>query len=369
MEARRDDPVVRLTPASCGVVGGGRMGAGIVHALLLSGAQVVLVERSEEEAAAARERVLRAVNTSVTRGQVTDAAPVLARLTVATDAAALKDTALVIEAVPEDLDLKIETFRRIGDAVASDTVIASNTSSLSLDLLADAVPHPERVIGLHFFNPVPASKLVEVVLGDRTAAELLELREVRVEHVGQRYFGWVNIRACDFSQTVHDDRDRELGVLCSVKPGNANEPELDDQVIGPLRKLHADGFVHDPAITRKELYGLAKILRRGGDIEQQPRPPGICLGGKMKSERSIVERVCGKFKEPSLGSGGDAVLAFLQILLKQADMPQQGRRINVVFSKRSNRPPRGESGRRRQQALSPTRGHLHNAPFSKLDLA
>jgi 3-hydroxybutyryl-CoA dehydrogenase len=172
MEARRDDPVVRLTPASCGVVGGGRMGAGIVHALLLSGAQVVLVERSEEEAAAARERVLRAVNTSVTRGQVTDAAPVLARLTVATDAAALKDTALVIEAVPEDLDLKIETFRRIGDAVASDTVIASNTSSLSLDLLADAVPHPERVIGLHFFNPVPASKLVEVVLGDRTAAEL-----------------------------------------------------------------------------------------------------------------------------------------------------------------------------------------------------
>jgi 3-hydroxybutyryl-CoA dehydrogenase len=172
MEPRHDDPVVRLTPASCAVVGGGRMGAGIVHALLLSGAQVVLVERNEEEAAAARERVLRAVNASVTRGQVTDAAAVLARLTVATDAAALKDAALVIEAVPEDLDLKIGTFRRIGDAVAADTVIASNTSSLSVDLLADAVPHPERVIGLHFFNPVPASKLIEVVLGDRTAGEL-----------------------------------------------------------------------------------------------------------------------------------------------------------------------------------------------------
>jgi 3-hydroxybutyryl-CoA dehydrogenase len=172
MEATDDDPVVRLTPASCAVVGGGRMGAGIVHALLLSGAQVVLVERNEEEAAAARERVLRAVNGSVTRGQVTNATPVLARLTIATDAAALKDAALVIEAVPEDLDLKIDTFRRIGDAVAADAVIASNTSSLSLDLLADAVPHPERVIGLHFFNPVPASKLVEVVLGDRTADEL-----------------------------------------------------------------------------------------------------------------------------------------------------------------------------------------------------
>ena len=171
MEARHEDPLVRLTPGCCGVVGGGRMGAGIVHALLLAGAQVALVER-DEEVAAARERVVRAVNGSVERGRLEDAAPVLARLTTATDAAALAEAALVIEAVPEDLDLKIETFRRIADAVGADTVIASNTSSISLDLLADAVPHPERVIGLHFFNPVPASKLVEVVLGGRTPGEL-----------------------------------------------------------------------------------------------------------------------------------------------------------------------------------------------------
>jgi 3-hydroxybutyryl-CoA dehydrogenase len=171
MEARHEDPLVRLTPGCCGVVGGGRMGAGIVHALLLAGAQVALVER-DEEVAAARERVVRAVNGSVRRGHLEDAAPVLARLTTATDAAALADAALVIEAVPEDLDLKIETFRRIADAVGADTVIASNTSSISLDLLADAVPYPERVIGLHFFNPVPASKLVEVVLGSRTPGEL-----------------------------------------------------------------------------------------------------------------------------------------------------------------------------------------------------
>jgi 3-hydroxybutyryl-CoA dehydrogenase len=171
MEARHEDPLVRLTPGCCGVVGGGRMGAGIVHALLLAGAQVALVER-DEEVAAARERVVRAVNGSVKRGHLEDAAPVLARLTTATDAAALADAALVIEAVPEDLDLKTGTFRRIADAVGAGTVIASNTSSISLDLLADAVPHPERVIGLHFFNPVPASKLVEVVLGGRTPGEL-----------------------------------------------------------------------------------------------------------------------------------------------------------------------------------------------------
>jgi 3-hydroxybutyryl-CoA dehydrogenase len=172
MGATPEDRPVRTTPASCGVVGGGRMGAGIVHALLLAGAEVVLVERDEGEAAAAQQRVARAVAGSVTRGQRPDAAPVLARLTTATDAAALVGAALVIEAVPEDVDLKIETLRRIAGAVTAAAVIASNTSSISLDLLADAVPHPERVIGLHFFNPVPASKLVEVVLGRHTADEL-----------------------------------------------------------------------------------------------------------------------------------------------------------------------------------------------------
>jgi 3-hydroxybutyryl-CoA dehydrogenase len=120
----------------------------------------------------ASERVARAVHGSVKRGQLTDAEPVLARLAVATDAAALAGAELIVEAVPEDVELKLDTFRRIAGAVADDAVIASNTSSISLDLLADAVPHPERFIGLHFFNPVPASKLVEVVLCAYTSSEL-----------------------------------------------------------------------------------------------------------------------------------------------------------------------------------------------------
>jgi 3-hydroxybutyryl-CoA dehydrogenase len=148
------------------------MGAGIAHALLLAGARVVLVERDPGASAAAGERVARAVHGSVTRGQLADPEPVLARLGTATDAAALAGADLVIEAVPEDVELKLETLRRVGRSVAADAVIASNTSSISLDLLADAVPHPERFIGLHFFNPVPASKLVEVVLCAVTTGEL-----------------------------------------------------------------------------------------------------------------------------------------------------------------------------------------------------
>lgn len=153
------------------------MGAGIVHALLLAGAEVVLVERDEPAAGAARDRVEHAVAGSVRRGQLDDAGPVVARLSTITDAAALAGAGLVVEAVPEDLDLKLETLGRIAEHVADDAVIASNTSSISLDVLAKAVPNPSRMIGLHFFNPVPASKLVEVVLGEHTTAELRERAE------------------------------------------------------------------------------------------------------------------------------------------------------------------------------------------------
>jgi len=164
-------------PRRCGVVGGGRMGAGIAHALLLAGAEVVLLERDPDASAAARDRVESAVRKSADRGQVDDVSAVMARLTSSLDAADLAGAGLVVEAVPEDLDLKIATLQRVSGHVPDDAVIASNTSSLSLDALAEAVPHPERVIGLHFFNPVPASKLVEVVVAAKTAPDLRERAE------------------------------------------------------------------------------------------------------------------------------------------------------------------------------------------------
>lgn len=164
-------------PGTCGVVGGGRMGAGIVHALLLAGSQVVLLERNHQAGQVARRRVEHAVEGSVQRGHLEDAGPVLQRLTCTTEVADLSGAGLVIEAVPEDLTLKVDTLARVAGHVAADTVIASNTSSISLDLLADAVPHPERVVGLHFFNPVPASKLVEVVLAEKTSAQLRQRAE------------------------------------------------------------------------------------------------------------------------------------------------------------------------------------------------
>jgi 3-hydroxybutyryl-CoA dehydrogenase len=170
-------------PPVCGVVGGGRMGAGIAHALLLAGSEVTLLERDEAAAEAALARVERALRASVDRGGLDDPAEPLARLRTSTVHGDLAGSGLVVEAVPEDLDLKLATLRAVEDAVDAEAVIASNTSSISLETLAQGLARPERMLGLHFFNPVPASRLVEVVLAPATGDGLRECAVAWVEQL------------------------------------------------------------------------------------------------------------------------------------------------------------------------------------------
>lgn len=161
-------------PTRVGVLGGGRMGAGIAHAFLLSGSAVVVVERDDEQAAAARERVTSAALASIARGTVVEPIDSLAdRLGVGTDDALFDDCDLVVEAVPEDFCLKVASLRRIENRVGAEVPIASNTSSMSIDELAAELRFPARLLGLHFFNPVPASELVEIVIGATTEPALI----------------------------------------------------------------------------------------------------------------------------------------------------------------------------------------------------
>ncbi|UUZ45514.1 3-hydroxyacyl-CoA dehydrogenase family protein [Janibacter limosus] len=155
-------------PTRTGVVGGGQMGAGIVHGLLLAGSSVVLLERDEAAATAARERVQRSCDKSVERGKIADAAEPMGRLTTTTEAADPADCGPVVEAVPEDEQLKRDTLQRVEAVIGDDAALATNTSSISLDALATSLRRPERLLGLHFFNPVPASKLVEIVIATAT---------------------------------------------------------------------------------------------------------------------------------------------------------------------------------------------------------
>ncbi len=163
-------------PENVGVLGGGRMGAGIAHAFLVSGSTVTIVENSETAACAAWDRTMAAVDASLAAGTVEARRSKLAdRLIIATDAAAFADAGLVVEAVPEDIDLKIAALRTVERHLAATAWLATNTSSLPVTRLAAALQRPERFIGLHFFNPVPVSELLEIVTGDHTTPELTEL--------------------------------------------------------------------------------------------------------------------------------------------------------------------------------------------------
>jgi 3-hydroxybutyryl-CoA dehydrogenase len=173
-------------PAAVGVLGGGRMGAGIAHAFLLAGSAVAIVERDDEQVAAARARLAAIVRTSVerdaARGPIDE---ILARVTIGTSDTPFAACDLVIEAVPEDRALKLASLARIEAVVADSAAIASNTSSISIDGLAGEMRLPVRFLGLHFFNPVPSSDLVEIVVGAATEASLVERARGWVSALGK----------------------------------------------------------------------------------------------------------------------------------------------------------------------------------------
>ena len=173
-------------PPQVGVLGGGRMGAGIAHAFLVSGSAVAVVERDEEQADAARGRVTAAAQVSIDRGSTSEALDALTgRLHTGTDDALFDDCDLVIEAVPEEYALKVASLRRIEDRVGAEVPIASNTSSISIDELASGMRFGARLLGLHFFNPVPASELVEIVVGVATEPGIVESAQGWVAALGK----------------------------------------------------------------------------------------------------------------------------------------------------------------------------------------
>lgn len=173
-------------PDLVGVLGGGRMGAGIAHAFCTAGATVVVVERDGEAAEAALQRVLDALGTSVQRGTTTESLDTLStRVSVSVDYSAFESCGLVVEAVPEDAELKATALTAVEERLTPHAWLATNTSSLSVSDLAESLQRPDRFCGLHFFNPVPASTLIEVVLARQTSDELAIAARGWVEQLGK----------------------------------------------------------------------------------------------------------------------------------------------------------------------------------------
>jgi 3-hydroxybutyryl-CoA dehydrogenase len=267
-------------PQKIGVLGGGRMGAGIAHAFLVSGAEVVVIERDEAAAQAARERVESSAAKSVERGAVDgNLDDLVSRLCVSVDNADFGDRQLVVEAVPEDWDLKIAALRGVEEHLTPGAVLASNTSSLSVSGLAEKLVRPQDFLGLHFFNPVPASTLIEVVIGKQTRPDLVEQARKWVQGLGKTAV--VVNDAPGFASS-------RLGVTIAleamrmVEEGVASPEDIDNAMVlgykhptGPLRTTDIVGldvrlgiaeYLHE---TLGEHFAPPQILRdkvAGGEL-------------------------------------------------------------------------------------------------------
>ena len=171
-----------------GIVGLGTMGAGIAQVSVQSGFETVGREVSDELAERGRATIERYLTRGVEKGRLAaderDAA--LGRLALTTELADLAECDLVIEAVLEELELKRDVFAELDRVTRADAVLATNTSALSVSEIAEATTHPERVVGLHFFNPAPVLPLVEVVRAGKSSDDAVEAAYAWVERAGKQ---------------------------------------------------------------------------------------------------------------------------------------------------------------------------------------
>ena len=170
-----------------GVVGAGFMGTGIAESAAAAGIEVALYEPIEPQVAKSRERIAASLERAMAGGKRTreEADRLLERVSWSSEIEAVAGSELVIEAVVEDVDVKAETFRELDRVLAPEAVIASNTSSIPIAGLAAATGRPDRVLGLHFFSPVPVMKLVEVVVGIETSEETVATAQGFAERIGK----------------------------------------------------------------------------------------------------------------------------------------------------------------------------------------
>jgi 3-hydroxybutyryl-CoA dehydrogenase len=163
------------------------MGSGIAESAARAGLPTVVRDVDEAACEAARARIERSLGRVRDRGKLSDAdyEETLSRVTFTADLSGLADADLVIEAVPENLELKRAILAEVAGVVSPDCLIASNTSSIAIAQLAGGLPQPERVLGLHFFSPVPVMALVEIVVALRTSDASRESAEDFVAKIGK----------------------------------------------------------------------------------------------------------------------------------------------------------------------------------------
>jgi 3-hydroxybutyryl-CoA dehydrogenase len=272
-----------------GVIGAGQMGAGIAEVSARAGVDVVVYEPTEELTAAGRNRITKSLERGVSAGKVTERerTAALEKLKFTTNLADLSDRQLVIEAVIEDDSVKAQIFAELDKVVADpDAVLASNTSSIPIMKIAAATQNPGRVLGLHFFNPVPVLPLVELVSTLVTSDAAVE----RTEQFASSVLGKQVVRCADRSGFVVNALlvPYLLSAIRMVEAGFATVEDVDKAVVaglshpmGPLRlsdlvgldtlKLIADKMFEE---FKEPHYGPPPLLLRMVEAGQLGKKSG-----------------------------------------------------------------------------------------------
>ncbi|MEY7977977.1 3-hydroxyacyl-CoA dehydrogenase family protein [Streptomyces pilosus] len=265
------------------VIGAGLMGSGIAQVSAQAGWEVVLRDVTDEALTRGTDGIKASYDRFVSKGKLEahDADAALARITTTTDLDACADADVVVEAVFEKLEVKHEIFRALDKIVREDTVLASNTSAIPITKIAAATEHPERVVGAHFFSPVPMMKLCELVRGYKTSDETLARTREFAESVGKTCIvvnrdvaGFVTTRliaalvveaAKLYESGVASAEDIDLA--CKLGFGHAMGPLATADLTGVDILLHATDNIYTE--SQDEKFAAPELMRRmvdAGDI-------------------------------------------------------------------------------------------------------
>ncbi|WP_151524807.1 3-hydroxybutyryl-CoA dehydrogenase [Serinicoccus kebangsaanensis] len=274
--------------STVGVIGLGTMGAGIVEVFARGGLAVIGVETTEELAERGRGILEASTDRAVSKGKLDEAGrrEILDRVTITTALADLADADLVVEAVPEVMDLKHQVLGALDDVVAPDAVLASNTSSLSITAIAAGTAHPERVVGMHFFNPAPVLKLVEVITTVRTAAASRDAVVDLAERIGKRpvvvgdragfvanylLFGYFvsALRMLEQGHVSREDLDTAMRVGAGLPMGPCTLMDLVGldvcHHIGDVIYAHSRSPMHAPSPMLERMVTAGLLGRKSGE--------------------------------------------------------------------------------------------------------
>ncbi|MCX4674223.1 3-hydroxyacyl-CoA dehydrogenase family protein [Streptomyces sp. NBC_01433] len=265
------------------VIGAGLMGSGIAQVSAQAGWDVVLRDVTDAALARGRDGITASYDKFVSKGKLAaaDAEAALARITTTTDLDAVADADVVVEAVFEKLEVKHEIFRTLDKVVREDTVLASNTSAIPITKIAAVTERPERVVGVHFFSPVPMMRLCELVRGYKTSDETLATAREFAESVGKTCIvvnrdvaGFVTTRLIS-ALVVEAAKLYESGVAsaedidtaCKLGFGHAMGPLATADLTGVDILLHATGNIYTE--SQDEKFAAPELMRRmvdAGDI-------------------------------------------------------------------------------------------------------